>query len=139
MGKISDHRRRCTTDDAVVVYWAYPEGTDENTEFHLVHYVGLDRNSNTDLGTGQYTMDYYSIGAGLETTEQGIRFTVESFSPFALFWEDDNNNGGGGSSGGGGGGGGGGDSKPELNKEDAPCSRRAISPVRRSPPSSSVC
>ena len=107
-----------TTDDAVVVYWAYPEGTDENTEFHLVHYVGLDRNSNTDLGTGQYTMDYYSIGAGLETTEQGIRFTVESFSPFALFWEDDNNNGGGGSSGGGGGGGGGGDSKPELNKED---------------------
>ena len=102
-----------TTDDAVVVYWAYPEGTDENTEFHLVHYVGLDRNSNDDLGTGQYTMDYYSIGAGLETTDQGIRFTVDSFSPFALFWEDDSNNGGGGSSGGGGGG-----SKPELNKED---------------------
>ena len=102
-----------TTDDAVVVYWAYPEGTDENTEFHLVHYVGLDRNSNDDLASGTYTMEYYSEENGnLETTEQGIRFTVNSFSPFALFWEDDSNNGGGGSSGGGGG------SKPELNKED---------------------
>ena len=103
-----------TTDDAVVVYWAYPEGTDENTEFHLVHYVGLDRNDNNDLTSGTYTMEYYSEENGnLETTEQGIRFTVNSFSPFTLFWEDDSNNGGGGSSGGGGGG-----SKPELNKED---------------------
>ena len=101
-----------TTDDAVVVYWAYPEGTDKNTEFHLVHYVGLDRNDNNDLTSGTYTMEYYSIGNGLETTEQGIRFTVDSFSPFTLFWEDDSNNGGGGGSSGGGG------SKPELNKED---------------------
>ena len=99
-----------TTDDAVVVYWAYPEGTDENTEFHLVHYVGLDRNDNNDLTSGTYTMEYYSEENGnLETTEQGIRFTVNSFSPFTLFWEDDSNNGGGG---------GGGGSKPELNKED---------------------
>ena len=102
-----------TTDDAVVVYWAYPEGTDENTEFHLVHYVGLDRNDKDDLANGTYTMEYYSEEIGnLETTEQGIRFTVNSFSPFTLFWEDDSNNGGGG------GGGGGGGSKPELNKED---------------------
>ena len=101
-----------TTDDAVVVYWAYPEGTDKNTEFHLVHYVGLDRNDNNDLANRTYTMEYYSEENGnLETTEQGIRFTVNSFSPFTLFWEDDSNNGGGGSSGGGG-------SKPELNKED---------------------
>ena len=99
-----------TTDDAVVVYWAYPEGTDENTEFHLVHYVGLDRNDNNDLTSGTYTMEYYSEENGnLETTKQGIRFTVNSFSPFTLFWEDDSNNGGGG---------GGGGSKPELNKED---------------------
>ena len=103
-----------TTDDAVVVYWAYPEGTDENTEFHLVHYVGLDRNDNNDLTSGTYTMEYYSEENGnLKTTEQGIRFTVNSFSPFTLFWEDDSNNGGGGGSSGGGGG-----SKPELNKED---------------------
>ena len=101
-----------TTDDAVVVYWAYPEGTDENTEFHLVHYVGLDRNDNNDLTSGTYTMEYYSEEIGnLKTTEQGIRFTVNSFSPFTLFWEDDSNNGGGSSGGGGG-------SKPELNKED---------------------
>ena len=83
-----------TTDDAVVVYWAYPEGTDENTEFHLVHYVGLDRNDNNDLTSGTYTMEYYSEENGnLKTTEQGIRFTVNSFSPFTLFWEDDSNNG----------------------------------------------
>ena len=59
-----------TTDDAVVVYWAYPEGTDENTEFHLVHYVGLDRNSNTDLGTGQYTT--FSLGAGIQVEQAAL-------------------------------------------------------------------
>ena len=102
-----------TASDTVTVYWAYPEGTDKNTEFHLVHYEGLDRNSNTALENGTYTMTLYSADEkNLENTDQGIKFTVSSFSPFALFWEDDDN-------GGGGGGGGGHHDKPEdLNTED---------------------
>ena len=100
-----------TASDTVTVYWAYPEGTDKNTEFHLVHYEGLDRNDNTDLAEGDYKMELYSAEKGnLENTDQGIKFTVSSFSPFALFWEDDDN---------GGGGGGGYHDKPEdLNTED---------------------
>lgn len=97
-----------TASDTVTLYWAYPEGTDANTEFHLVHYEGLDRNDNTDLADGDYKMTLYSEdNNNLQMTPQGIKFTVTSFSPFALFWEDDN----GGSSGGG--------NKPDdLNTED---------------------
>lgn len=99
-----------TASDTVTVYWAYPEGTDKNTEFHLVHYEGLDRNNNDALENGTYNMELYSVEEGnLENTDQGIKIKVDSFSPFALFWEDDN----GGSSGGGG------NNKPDdLNTED---------------------
>lgn len=99
-----------TASDTVTLYWAYPEGTDKNTEFHLVHYEGLDRNNNDALENGTYNMELYSVEEGnLENTDQGIKIKVDSFSPFALFWEDDN----GGSSGGGG------NNKPDdLNTED---------------------
>ena len=98
-----------TASDTVTLYWAYPEGTDKNTEFHLVHYEGLDRNNNDALENGTYNMELYSVEEGnLENTDQGIKITVDSFSPFALFWEDDNS-----------GGGGGGSNKPDdLNTED---------------------
>lgn len=74
----------------VTVYWPYPEGTDENTEFFIVHYEGLDRNGDEAL-TDDYEMKLYTAGSQedgllLENTAQGIRITVNSFSPFALFW-----------------------------------------------------
>ncbi len=99
-----------TASDTVTLYWAYPEGTDKNTEFHLVHYEGLDRNNNDALENGTYNMELYSVEEGnLENTDQGIKITVDSFSPFALFWEDDNSGGGGGGS----------NNKPDdLNTED---------------------
>ena len=112
-----------TTDGEITLYWPYPDGTDRNSEFQLVHYAGLDRNSNTDLEQGNYTMELYSTEDGtLVATDEGIRFTVDSFSPFALFWEDedddddrddddddddDDDRGHGGSGG-----------TPQLNKED---------------------
>ncbi len=112
-----------TTDQNVDIYWPYPEGTDQNTEFYVVHYEGLDRDVNNELdGTG-YVKDmvlFSEDNGALEMTDHGIKFTVNSFSPFALFWEDDN----GGSHSGGGGGGSSNDDddddddKPELNKED---------------------
>ena len=101
-----------TTDKPVDIYWPYPEGTDQNTEFHVVHYEGLDREDEDALEDETYKEKmvlYSEDNDSLETTDHGIKFTVNSFSPFALFWEDDN----GGSSGGGGG------NKPDdLNTED---------------------
>ena len=79
-----------TTDKPITVYWPYPEGTDKNDDFYIVHYEGLDRNDNEALENGAYTMELYSKENGnLETTDQGIQITVGSFSPFALFWEED--------------------------------------------------
>lgn len=73
----------------VTLYWPYPEGTDQNTQFFVVHYKGLNRNDDVAL-TDHYTLELYTAqNQGefqLENTEQGIRFTVDSFSPFALFW-----------------------------------------------------
>ena len=74
----------------VTVYWPYPEGTDQNTEFFIVHYKGLDRNDDEAL-TDDYTMHLYTAGGTaypLENTPLGIKFTVDSFSPFALIWEN---------------------------------------------------
>ena len=100
-----------TAGKPITVYWPYPAGTDKMDEFHIVHYEGLDRNNNTSLADGEYDMVLYSEENGnLENTDQGIRITVESFSPFALFWEED--------SGGNGGHGGNGGNKPSLNTED---------------------
>lgn len=74
----------------VTVYWPYPSVTNQSTEFFIVHYQGLNRNDEEAL-TDDYTMQLYSAdsqdnGFKLENTAQGIKFTVDSFSPFALFW-----------------------------------------------------
>ena len=76
-----------TASEPITVYWPYPEGTDQSDTFYIVHYEDLDRNDNNALATGDYTMELYSADQGnLENTPQGIKITVESFSPFALFW-----------------------------------------------------
>lgn len=76
----------------ITVYWPYPDGTDQNTEFFIVHYNGLDRNDDEAL-TDDYTMDLYKAGSDnedflLENTDKGIKFTTKSFSPFALIWAE---------------------------------------------------
>ena len=76
-----------TASEPITVYWPYPEGTDQSDTFYIVHYEDLDRNDNNALEAGDYTMELYSAAQGnLENTPQGIKITVESFSPFALFW-----------------------------------------------------
>ena len=97
-----------TADQDVTLYWPYPEGTDQDTPFFLVHYEGLDRNYDDSLEGKEYTTTLYAVpeetsaageedaGDGtqeesapkvLEKTEYGLKFTVDSFSPFALFWK----------------------------------------------------
>ena len=83
-----------TADQKVKVYWPYPEGTDKNTEFFVVHYRDLDRQYDEDLSEKVYDTVLYAADAQtdelpLENTDEGILFTVDSFSPFALFWTED--------------------------------------------------
>ena len=86
-----------TADKPITVYWPYPEGTTMETNFQIVHYDDLDRDDNDALTGNDFTMTRYSADSQntnvLENTPQGIKITVNSFSPFALFWEeaDDDN------------------------------------------------
>ena len=72
--------------EPVTVYWPYPEGTDQNTEFHLVHFEGLNRelaNGEIAGGIANAPTSYIEV----ENTEHGIRFTTDGFSPFVLMWD----------------------------------------------------
>ena len=85
------------------VYWPYPEGTDENTEFTIRHFEGLDRETNYDGASAVATAIEQ---ANLEDedqllmtkTSEGIRFFTDgklAFSPFILMWKTDDTPGGG--------------------------------------------
>lgn len=76
-----------TASEPITVYWPYPEGTDANDEFYIVHYKGLDHQYDEDLANKDYETELFSVENGkLEKTEYGIMITVDSFSPFGLFW-----------------------------------------------------
>ena len=75
-----------TANNPVTVTWPYPAGTDSNDTFYIVHFT--DMNRGIDLTEGAIA------GATVESlktenTENGIRFTVDSFSPFVLVWSDE--------------------------------------------------
>lgn len=75
-----------TPENPVTIYWPYPEGTDENTEFHLVHFKGLDREISNDQITNEIDSSQVE-SVDIENTEHGIRFETDSFSPFVLTWD----------------------------------------------------
>lgn len=72
------------------IYWGYPEGTDKNTNFTLLHFNGLHRdgeNSGYDEeDIAAVTPDKITI----EKLDNGIKFHVGSggFSPFVLVWTE---------------------------------------------------
>lgn len=78
----------------VEVYWGYPEGTDQNTDFTLWHFGGLHRDGTDDPSESGYDLeDIQAVEPekmSIENTPQGIRFTVHpgGFSPFVLVWEE---------------------------------------------------
>jgi SrtB family sortase len=82
-----------TASQPVTIYWAYPEGTDSNTEFKLLHFKGLHRDSTSDGGnTGFDPADIAGAEietVSVETADFGISFQVGSggFSPFVLVWD----------------------------------------------------
>ena len=82
-----------TSSAGTDIYWAYPNGTDENTRFTLLHFEGRHRDG-TDSGfmiedISKVTPEEIQI----ENMSQGIKFHIAAggFSPFALVWEDTEN------------------------------------------------
>ena len=111
-----------TKNEPVTLFFPYPEGTDADAAFHIVHYVDQDRDATAageiagvNEGSEKFSIEVYSEeNQKLETTDQGIQITVTSFSPFGLFWEEDSGSSGGHT----GGGGSSRPSRPTLNTED---------------------
>ena len=77
-------------NQAITVYWAYPQGTDANDDFTLWHFEGLHRegkNSGFEIGDVEAAqLEQVTI----QKDAYGISFTVEpgGFSPFVLTWTE---------------------------------------------------
>lgn len=76
-----------TADKPVTVYWPYPEGTDENTQFYLVHFKGMNREMDNDAISEAIEKAEVETLEIISTDEHGISFQTDSFSPFVLVWE----------------------------------------------------
>ena len=81
-----------TSTKGATVFWGYPSGTDQNTEFILVSFKNLNRED----GTGFNTTSEEAVSANLSefqlipcsNTEYGLKFELDSdeFGPFMLTW-----------------------------------------------------
>ena len=70
----------------VQVYWPYPDGTNEDTQFYLVHFEGLDREmDNADIAAN--IAQAVKTPVEVKTDAHGVTFTADGFSPFVLIWE----------------------------------------------------
>lgn len=87
------------------LYWPVPSDAKSNSEFHIIHFKGIDRDSDADVNEllttripEELTCETVTIGG-----QKFVKFAVDSFSPFALLYEKDTStptqpSGGGGSS-----------------------------------------
>lgn len=74
---------------SVTVCWPYPEGTDKNTEFTLLHFEDLHREMDSNEVAGDIASCIVSTVEDLKKTDTHIEFTTTEFSPFALAWNAD--------------------------------------------------
>lgn len=73
------------------LYWPVPSDAKSNSEFHIIHFKGIDRDSNADVNEllttripEELTCETVTIGG-----QKFVKFAVDSFSPFALLYEKD--------------------------------------------------
>ena len=85
------------------LYWPVPSDAKSNSEFHIIHFKGIDRDSNADVNDLLTTRIPENLTCAKVTIDgqQFIKFTTDSFSPFALLYEKATSSSGGYSSGGG--------------------------------------
>ena len=73
------------------LYWPVPSDAKSNSEFHIIHFKGIDRDSDADVNEllttripEELTCETVIIGG-----QKFVKFAVDSFSPFALLYEKD--------------------------------------------------
>ena len=73
------------------LYWPVPSDAKSNSEFHIIHFKGIDRDSDADVNEllttripEELTCETATIGG-----KKFVKFAVDSFSPFALLYEKD--------------------------------------------------
>lgn len=94
-----------TASKPLKVIWPYPDGTDKNDDFTIIHYKGLDRDYNLEdmaqLERGKdYVLEVYTTEQTngnepsdnvtyheLTRTDSGLCFVADGFSPYVLIWE----------------------------------------------------
>ena len=79
-------------NQSLFIYWPVPENAAADSEFHVVHYTGMDRENTVDMDnlgqqdaevkTGEDAVEKVTIG-----DQEYVKFTTSSFSPFALVYE----------------------------------------------------
>lgn len=69
----------------VTVCWPYPEGTNKDTEFKLLHFEKLHREMDSNAVAGDIANCEVSE-VSINMTDTHIEFTTTEFSPFALVW-----------------------------------------------------
>lgn len=83
-----------TSSEGMDIYWGYPEGTNDQTTFKLVHLKGLHRDDNNG-NSGYDVNDINTLTSEnieviqVTNKENGIKFHVKpgNFSPYVLVWE----------------------------------------------------
>ena len=90
-----------TSNQPTTVYMPLPKGTDQNTEFRLLHFKELHReNYYADVANAIATAPVETVSITVEG--QYIKFNTatgkDAFSPFMLMWKTDDGNGNGGGS-----------------------------------------
>lgn len=73
----------------VTVCWPYPEGTDQNTEFTVLHFKDLHRDMAAGEVSGEIATCDVETMTGIVKTATHIEFKTSEFSPFALVWYTD--------------------------------------------------
>ena len=87
------------------LYWPVPSDAKSNSEFRIIHFKGIDRDSDADVNELLTTHIPEELPGETVTIggQKFVKFAVDSFSPFALLYEKDTStptqpSGGGGSS-----------------------------------------
>lgn len=75
------------------VYWPVPSDAKKDSEFHIIHFEGLNRETNTDIN--DMLVNHVPKELPCEVVylqgKKYVEFSTESFSPFALLYEKDTN------------------------------------------------
>ena len=78
-----------TSSQGTDIYWGYPDGTDQSTQFKILHFKDLHRDGNTSGYDVSDTETCSVDSVKVENTANGIKFHVAAggFSPFALVYD----------------------------------------------------